>query len=58
MSVILATTIPTVAVLALYFIPTIGWRLGAIVAFSFLVSVTMAMFTTAKPFEIFAATAA
>jgi hypothetical protein len=55
---VLATAILSLAVLALYLIPTLGWRLGAIGGFSFLISLSMALFTTARPIEIFAATAA
>lgn len=56
--VVLATAIPSLAVLALYLIPTLDWRLGAIAGFSFFISLSMALFTTARPIEIFAATAA
>lgn len=56
--VVLAATIPSIAVLALHFIPAQTGRLGAIAGFSCLFSLVLAIFTTARPVEIFTATAA
>jgi hypothetical protein len=58
LSVFVSTLFPSVAVLALYFIKSLAVRLGAVLAFSALFSISLAIFTTAKPVEIFAATAA
>jgi len=53
-----ASLLPAISILALYFIHNMLARLGAIMAFSALFSFTLAIFTTAKRIEIFAATAA
>lgn len=58
LNIILSATIPSVAVLALYFINNIAYRLVAVACFSGVFSLVLAVFTTARPVEIFAATAA
>ena len=58
MGVLISTLFPAVAVLALYYIPTVPIRLGMILVFSLLFSGVLAAFTQARPIEIFAATAA
>jgi hypothetical protein len=55
---LLATLFPSVIVVVLYTIQNLKARLAAIAAFSFLLAVTLSVFTTAKPSEIFAITAA
>lgn len=58
LSVIISTLFPFIAVLVLYLIHNLASRLGAVVAFSFLFWTALAIFTNARPVEIFAATAA
>ena len=57
-NVSLSSLIPSIAVLGLYFIDRLPYRLCAIAGFSFLFSLILAVFTTARPIEIFTATAA
>jgi hypothetical protein len=57
-SVLISTLFPSLAVLALYFIHSLAVRLGAILLFSLLFSIVLAIFTSARPVEIFAGTAA
>lgn len=54
----LGTLIPTAAIFVLYYVHDMVARLGAILAFSALFSLALAVFTKAKKVEIFAATAA
>lgn len=54
----MASVLPAISIIALYFIHNMLARLVAIMAFSALFSFTLAIFTTAKRIEIFAATAA
>ena len=56
--VIISTLFPTVAVLSLYLVKDMVARLGAVLGFSALFSIVLAVFTNARPVEIFAATAA
>jgi hypothetical protein len=56
--VFFATAIPSLAVLVLYFLPTLGWRIGGIMGFSFIIAMVLAVFTRAKPVEMFAIVAA
>jgi hypothetical protein len=58
LNILLSALYPSVAIIALYYIRTMTARLGAVLAFSFLFSASLAVLTTAKPVEIFAATAA
>ncbi|KAF2686626.1 hypothetical protein K458DRAFT_297185 [Lentithecium fluviatile CBS 122367] len=55
---VLSTLLPSLAVLALYHISDPIVRLGAIAAFSAAFSLVLALFTKARPIEMFAATAA
>lgn len=54
----IASLLPAISIFVLYFVHNMLARLGAIMAFSALFSFTLAVFTTAKRIEIFAATAA
>lgn len=54
----LGTLIPAAAIFVLYYVHDMVARLGAILAFSALFSLALALFTKAKKVEIFAATAA
>jgi hypothetical protein len=58
MNVILSALLHSLAVLGLYLIKDPLSRLGAIVGFSAVFSLVLTLFTTARPVEIFAATAA
>ncbi|EXJ76438.1 uncharacterized protein A1O5_00946 [Cladophialophora psammophila CBS 110553] len=57
-STVLSSMIPALCSLALYFIQREGARMGAIVGFTFLFSVVIALITPAKKIETFVATAA
>jgi hypothetical protein len=57
-SVIVSTIFPATAVLVLYWIKSMAIRLGLVLLFSAVFSVSLAVFTNARPIEIFAATAA
>ncbi|KIW99217.1 uncharacterized protein Z519_00880 [Cladophialophora bantiana CBS 173.52] len=57
-STVLSSMIPALCSLALYFIRREGARMGAIVGFTFLFSVIIALITPAKKIETFVATAA
>ena len=56
--VILASIIPAASIFTLYFVSDMVDRLGILLAFSALFSICLALFTTARRIEIFAATAA
>ena len=56
-TVCFSTLLPSIAVLGLYYIDQLTARLGAIIAFSATFSLVLALFTNAKPIEIFTATA-
>jgi hypothetical protein len=56
-STVLSSMIPALCSLALYFIRCEGARMGAIVAFTFLFSIVVALITPAKRIETFVATA-
>ncbi len=56
--ILFAATVPAASIFALYYIRDMVARLGAILAFSTLFSICLAIFTTARRVEIFAATAA
>jgi hypothetical protein len=58
MNMVLSALLPSLAVLGLYLIKDPLSRLGAIVGFSAVFSLVLALFTKARPVEIFAATAA
>jgi hypothetical protein len=51
------TLLPSIAVLALYFIDGMSARLGAILGFSAMFALVLALFTNARSIEIFTATA-
>ena len=57
-NVALSSLIPVMAVLVLYTIERLPNRLYAVAGFSVVFSLTLAIFTTARPIEIFTATAA
>jgi hypothetical protein len=57
-SLIVSTIFPSTAVLVLYFIKRLVVRVGVVLLFSAVFSTSLAVFTNAKPIEIFAATAA
>ncbi|KAF2689276.1 hypothetical protein K458DRAFT_400068 [Lentithecium fluviatile CBS 122367] len=57
-TVFLAATVPSVAVLALYLIKSLEYRLCAVAAFSTCFAIVLAVFTTSRSVEIFTATAA
>jgi hypothetical protein len=57
-SVIVSIIFPSIAILVLYFIERMVVRVGIVILFSALFSISLAAFTNAKPVEIFAATAA
>jgi hypothetical protein len=50
--------IPAASIFTLYYVHNMVARLGALLAFSVVFSISLAIFTTAKKAEIFAATAA
>lgn len=56
-TVCFSTLLPSIAVLALYFIDKLSARLGAIIGFSAMLSLVLALFTNAKSIEILTATA-
>lgn len=55
---LIASMLPAVAIIVLYFIPSTIERLWTIMAFSALFSFTLKVFTNARGAETFAATAA
>ena len=59
-TVIVSTVFPSasVAILVLYFIQRMVVRVGTVLLFSATFSLSLAIFTNARPVEIFAATAA
>lgn len=57
-AVLISTLFPSVAVIVLYFIHDLAIRLWVVLCFSMVFSSILAVFTTARPIEIFAATAA
>jgi len=56
--VVLASVIPAASIFTLYFVNNMIDRLGVLLAYSGLFSICLAIFTTARRVEIFAATAA
>lgn len=56
--VALSAVLPTVAILVLYFIPTMIWRIVGVVILTFVFATVMALTTGAKKSEVFGATAA
>jgi len=56
--VVLASVIPAASIFTLYFVHNMIDRLGVLLAYSALFSICLALFTTARRVEIFAATAA
>ncbi|KAK7977833.1 hypothetical protein PG996_003883 [Apiospora saccharicola] len=54
----LSSTLPTLAILVLYFVGDMVKRLGLVIIFTTLFAVALAVFTDAKKVEIFSATAA
>ncbi|KAF2007379.1 hypothetical protein P154DRAFT_569262 [Amniculicola lignicola CBS 123094] len=56
-TVLLSTVLPSIAVLGLYYIDSLSSRLLAIIEFSASFSPVLALFTNARPIEIFTATA-
>lgn len=58
LSTALASVLPIVAIVILYFVTSMGWRLGIMALFTSSFSLALAILTEAKRTEIFAATAA
>lgn len=58
MSTVLASVLPTLSIVILYFIRSLIGRLGALVGFSTLFAISVAVFTNARRVEVFSATAA
>jgi len=58
LNVVLSAIIPSTAIVALYMINNLPYRIAAVAAFSGVFASVLAIFTTARPVEIFAATAA
>jgi hypothetical protein len=58
MAVLISTLFPSIAIIVLYFIQSLAVRLWVVLGFSMLFSMVIAIFTSARPIEIFAATAA
>ena len=58
MAVLISTMFPSIAVIVLYFIQDLAIRLWVVLIFSLVFSTVLAIFTNARPIEIFAATAA
>jgi len=56
--ILFASMIPAASIFTLYYVHNMVARLGALLAFSVVFSISLAIFTTAKKAEIFAATAA
>ncbi|KAK8038927.1 hypothetical protein PG993_007338 [Apiospora rasikravindrae] len=54
----LSSTLPTLAILVLYFVGDMVKRLGLVILFTTLFAIALAVFTDAKKVEIFSATAA
>jgi hypothetical protein len=57
-NVLLSIILPSSTMVGLYLIKSMAARLGAVMAFSTLFSLVLAIFTNARPVEIFTATAA
>ncbi|OJD39989.1 uncharacterized protein BKCO1_200057 [Diplodia corticola] len=55
---VVASTLPIVSIVVLYFVQPLGARLGIIGAFNVVLAVSLAVFTKAKRAEVFAVTAA
>lgn len=55
---VLASLLPIICILVLYFVRSTLTRLGIMVVFTTLFSTTLAIFTSARRVEIFASTAA
>jgi hypothetical protein len=58
LNVVLSAIIPSAAILALYMVDNLPYRIAVVAAFSGVFASVLAIFTTARPVEIFAATAA
>ena len=58
LNVVLSAIIPSTAIVALYMINNLPYRIAAVAAFSGVFASVLAIFTTARPVEIFAATVA
>lgn len=58
MAVLISALFPSISVIVLYFIKSLAVRLWVVLGFSMLFSLVLAVFTNARPIEIFAATAA
>jgi hypothetical protein len=58
LSTALASVLPIVAIVVLYFVTSMGWRLGIIALFTSTFSLALSIVTEAKRTENFAATAA
>jgi hypothetical protein len=56
--VVLSAILPFTAIVALYFIENLRHRIAMIAVFSGVFALVLTIFTTARPVEIFAATAA
>jgi hypothetical protein len=52
-----ASMLPVLAIVILYFIQSMGRRLGVIAAFTFIFSAVLGVFSNGRRIEIFAATA-
>ncbi|KAH7327554.1 hypothetical protein BKA65DRAFT_528375 [Rhexocercosporidium sp. MPI-PUGE-AT-0058] len=57
-STVLASLLPILSVVLLYWVKTVAWKLGLVTLFSFLFAMAMAFLTNAKGVEVFTATAA
>lgn len=55
---ILASLLPAISIIVLYFIKSIAARLGTMAAFTAVFSMSVSAFTSASPAEVFATTAA
>ncbi|KAI0901642.1 hypothetical protein F4806DRAFT_443956 [Annulohypoxylon nitens] len=58
LSVVLSSLLPTVMILALYFIQSMLWRIGAVIIFTAIFAVALTVFTNARKIEVYSATAA
>ena len=57
-SIVLASLLPTASIFVLYFVRSVLWRLGAIMLISAVFTTILAVFTSARRVEIFAAAVA
>lgn len=58
LTILVSSLLPSASIFALYFVESLINRLGVIMGFSVLFSISLAVFTSAQRIEIFAATAA